>query len=256
MGYELIFHYQDEIEKGKYSEEIKTRKVKVGSPQEDVSLDEAAAKIFAQLARRNMLVTDVEIYEFTKKKLSYKEVEDGFLIKNRKYYFDDGPAVISSQDVEESPQEQLAALLAANPSLLSQFALAGGQPVVQAPNVQMPGVKPLPVRKLPPLGKALREEVFDPPAFLKDEIRRRGLPFTIGKRYPIYDEKPNSNTQAGMDYLTVDDTGNRRTINSIHFNLPSKFDGPFSNQGPVAGDEPNLDWGGIDDNYGVPDLRS
>ena len=66
---------------------------------------------------------------------------------------------------------------------------------------------------------------------------------------------PTPNAQAGMDYVTVDDTGQKRTINSIHFNLPTKFDGPFEDQGPPAGEEPNLAWDGTDEKYGVPDLR-
>lgn len=252
MGFELIFHYQEEIEKGKYDEETKARKVKVGSPQEDVPLESAAAKVFAQLARRNILVTDVEIYEFTRKKLSYKEVDDGFLIKNRKFRFDDGPTAVVSEETSEesSPRDQLAALLAANPELLSQLAQqqgGGASPPKKASVAEPP-------RSLD-LGKPIREEVFDPPPFLKDEIKRRGLPFTKGQKYPIYDEKPNPNAQAGMDYVTVDDTGQKRTINSIHFNPPTKLDGPFEDQGPPAGQEPNLSWDGADDKYGVPDLR-
>ena len=189
MGYELIFYYQEEIEKGKYDEETKTRKVKVGSPQEDVPLESAAAKVFAQLARRNILVTDVEIYEFTRKKLSYREVDDGFLIKNRKFRFDDGPTAVVSEEASEdaAPRDQLAALLAANPELLSQLTQqqGGGASPPKKVNVTAP-----PSRSLN-LGKPIREEKFDPPPFLRDEIKRRALPFTIGQKYPIYDEKPN-----------------------------------------------------------------
>jgi len=254
MGYELIFHFQEEIEKGKYGDEVLTRKVRVGKANDDIPLEAAAAKIFAQLARRNILVTDVEIYEYTKKKLNYREVDDGFMIKNKKFKFDDGPtAMVSEESPEESsnPRDQLAALLAANPDLLGQIIQQqGGASPPRRPNVTAPQPR-APVN----LGRALREEVFDPPAFLRDEIAKRGLPFTRGQKYPIYDEKPNPNAQAGMDYVTVDDAGQKRTINSIHFNLPGKLDGPFENQGPPAGEEPTLAWDGVDDKFGVPDLR-
>ena len=95
MGYEVIFHYKEEEKSPQngdrsYSEEEKIKKIKVGNLEDDTPIEAVAGKIFAQLARRNILVIDVEIYEFTKKKLNYKETDDGFLIKNKKFRFDDG----------------------------------------------------------------------------------------------------------------------------------------------------------------------
>ena len=86
MGYELVFYFHKEISKGEYNkEEVKKKSVKVGSPYEEVPLETVAGKIIAQLARRNILVVDVDIFELTKKKLSYKETSDGILIKNKKF---------------------------------------------------------------------------------------------------------------------------------------------------------------------------
>jgi hypothetical protein len=253
MGFEIVFHYKEGLDSGKYEEEVKKRSVKVGSVQDEISLDAVAAKIFAQLARRNILVVDVEIYEFTKKRLNYREAEDGFFIKNRKFRFDDGPsAAFSSEEaVEESNSvSQLVALLSSNPEILSKILQQNGSQKSETNKLNVVNIP-----RLTGLGKPIREEVFDPPAFLKDEVRRRGLPFTVGKKYPIYEEKANSNSQAGVDYITVDDTGQKRTINSIHFNLPGKLGGPFNNQAPAAGTEPNLLWEGMEDTYKVPDLR-
>lgn len=90
--YEITFHYYEEIRRGEYNrDESKSRTIKVGTPEEDTPLETAASKIISQMARRNILVHDVEIYEFTKKKLSFKETPDGISIKNKKFKFDDGP---------------------------------------------------------------------------------------------------------------------------------------------------------------------
>lgn len=44
------------------------------------------------------------------------------------------------------------------------------------------------------------------------------MAFTLGKRYPIFSETPDSrNILLGMNYLTEDDNGNRRTLNDKHF---------------------------------------
>ena len=94
MGYELTYHFREEVSKGEYSEEVKTKTIKIGTPEDDMPLDAAAGKIMSMLARRNILLEDVTIYEFTKKHLSFKMADDGILIKNKKFKFDDGPMMI------------------------------------------------------------------------------------------------------------------------------------------------------------------
>lgn len=258
MGYEIIFHYKKETEeKGVYEEEVQSRKIKVGTPTEDTPLSAAAAKIFAQLARRNILVTDVEIYEYTKKKLSYKETEDGFKIKNRKFRFDDGPVLEgmteSVQEEEDNPQAKLAALLAANPSLLAGLAASPELPPTPVGNTPK-AANNVAVARLPELGVPLREEVFDPPPWLLKEAKKRGLAFTVGKKYPIYKESPAANFQAGMNYTTVNDRGQKEIITSIHFNVKPKLSEGFVQEAP-AGEEPNLVWDGVIGDGDVPNLR-
>ena len=101
MGYEIIFSYRQasDTEKGVYEDEIKSKKVKIGSSEDNLGLEAAAGRIFAQFARRNILVTEVEIWEYSKKKLSFKETDDGFLIKNRKFRFDDGTMLAPSEEL-------------------------------------------------------------------------------------------------------------------------------------------------------------
>ena len=90
MGYELIFHYKEAESPGVYKDEIKNKSYKIGKVTEDVGLDVLAGKILAQLARRSILIVDVEIYEYAKKKLNYRETNDGIVLKNKKFSFDSG----------------------------------------------------------------------------------------------------------------------------------------------------------------------
>jgi len=240
MGYEIIFKYHPELEKGKYDEsKIETKTVKIGSPYDDTPLEVAAGKIMAQLARRNILVVDVEIYEFTKKKLSYKETDDGILIKHKKFSFDDG-ANLQVQDVpEEQPQPQdpqsvLAALLQANPGLAA--ALKGGGntvPEKQPPKQFLPGV-----------GRPLREEVYDPEPWLLAEAKKRNLAFTPKKKYPIYQERPAPNFAAGMLYTTVNDNGEKQAISDKHFVPAPNLDAEFMDARHDVG-APKLMWDGV-----------
>lgn len=63
----------------------------------------------------------------------------------------------------------------------------------------------------------IRMEIFCPPPELEEEAKKRGLKFTVGRKYPIYSEVPEHNNHAGMRYVTLDDEGNRRSVNAVHF---------------------------------------
>ena len=248
MGYEINFKYHPEgEERGKYDEsKIESKTIKVGSPYEEVPLEIAAGKIISQLARRNILVVDVEVYEYTKKKLTYKEAPDGIIIKHKKFSFDDG-AVMDVSDVGEqdlglttrsqsSPQQDALSLLMAALSNNPQVAaiLQGSQ------NPKPVGVKP---PAIPGLGKPIRHEVFDPEPFLLGESKKRGLAFTPKKQYPIYKERASPNFQAGMLYTTIDDNGNRQVVSDKHFVPPPNLDKTFLE---IHNNEvPNLSWEGV-----------
>lgn len=64
--------------------------------------------------------------------------------------------------------------------------------------------------------------IFSPPLQLEAEFKKRGLKFTVGKEYPIYAEVSETHL-FGMRCITIDDEGNRRSVNSAHFNLPTKL---------------------------------
>jgi hypothetical protein len=90
MGYEVIFKYHEKKTEGTgYDvESVKTFKKVVGKATEDTPLEQLAKLVFGQMARRDVWVVDAEIYEYTKKKISFKETKDGVLLKNKKFSFD------------------------------------------------------------------------------------------------------------------------------------------------------------------------
>lgn len=215
MGYECILHYHEEISKGEYNkEETKTKSIKIGSPYDDIPLEMLAGKIMAQLARRNMLVIDVEIFEFAKKKISYKETEDGILIKNKKFGFDDDRIISNSLNVSFAEEE------------VSQAA-----PVPQIERKALPVNSSEINKKMRPI----RYEIFNPmePYFI-NMYKDKKMAFTLNKKYPIFTETAaGSDILSGMNYLTEDDRGVRRTVNDKFFtpivNL-SGFEDPISEQ--------------------------
>jgi hypothetical protein len=278
MGYEVTYHYHEEIAKGEYNkDEIKTKSVKIGGPYDDITLETLAGKVMAQLARRNILVVDVEIYEFTKKKISFKEASDGILIGRRKFSFDDGAVVSSIEESEEPPvvvqqtataptptfnQNDLLAQLLSNPSVLAALGAAGNpaaQAIVKKQSVPT-GPSPIP-------NKIIRYEIFNPvdKIFLED-ARRRKLAFTVGKRYPILLERKASVTEVGMFYHTIDDKGQRQVMSDKFFSpdvgeLERGFEAEefkptvagTSAGKDVGGD--GLDWSSFTDEYDMVDIR-
>jgi len=224
IGFEVTYHYHEEVSKGEYNkDEIKTKSVKIGGPYDDVTLESLAGKVMAQLARRNILVVDVEIYEFTKRKVSFKEAQDGILIKNRKFSFDDGAVVgtACAAEEEEQPvvaasaspalnQNDLLAQLLSNPAVLAALGAGGTNLQVAATGKKaaatLGGPSALP-------NKILRHEIFNPvDKLFLDDARRRKLAFTLGKRYPILSERKAQNEQVGMFYHTIDDKGVRQVM--------------------------------------------
>ena len=88
MGFECIYYFHKKVD-GDYDRENKeTFKKKVGDPFDDVPLEKLAASIMAQMARRDIWIVDVEIFELTKKQISFKESKGGIVIKNKKFSFD------------------------------------------------------------------------------------------------------------------------------------------------------------------------
>lgn len=265
MGYQLTYKYYEEITKGEYNkEEVKTKTINVGSPYDEIPLENVAGKIIAQLARRNILVVDVEIYEFTKKKLSYKETNDGIVIKNKKFSFEDGACISTQDEVEENTVVQSVK----NPDMQEQLlsvlnSLLAGQtkpPPFPATSSDKVAIAP-PTGNLPPIKQnVLRWEVYNPvEKFLVEDAKKRGFSFTLGKKYPILAERmAGSNAQYGMNYTTMDDKNKRISLSDKFFTPIVKITGPhgdeeFKPQAQGSGD--GLMWDNVTDDADMLDIR-
>ncbi len=230
IGYEIVYSYYEKNETGEYNKELlKEKKVKIGSPHDDVSIDVLAGKILAQLARRNIFVQDVKIFEFIKKSISFRETDDGIVIKNKKFRFDDGPVIIGEEintdgtDIEEIKPE------------------VKSKPTIVQTSVKQVNQKPL------------RYETFDPESLLLEAAKSRGYKFTVGKKYPILNERLAA---AGVMYTTQDDLGNKQILVDKFF-VPIIGELAFESEMKSTKAEDisdRLNWSGvINDN--VPNLR-
>jgi hypothetical protein len=221
--FEIIYHYKEQLEVGRYSDEAKEKKMKVGSPYEEIPLEVVAGKIMAQLARRDILIVDVEIYEYSKKQINYKQIDDGITIKNKKFRFDNGPVVTAEPELDA---EKLLEIIKANPNLFSKVCGEKQQcgekhnekqhntalailPIVtdstnKAPTIQRKRARPI------------RFEAFNPQPQDMGTVRAKGFKFTTGKKYPIWDEKGDG---IRMVYDTVDDSGRAVTCGAECFEV-------------------------------------
>lgn len=105
MGFEITYHYHERKEGGGYdTDEKKSMTKKVGKAYDNTPLSKAAKAILGQLARRDIWVVDVELKEFVKKDLSFKESSDGrgILLKGKKFTIDSTDGV----EVEEYDEEE------------------------------------------------------------------------------------------------------------------------------------------------------
>ena len=254
MSFEITYKFYSKLENNEYDKkEIKTDSMKVDS--ED--LDVLAGKIFSLLARRNIFVSHVEVYETVQKPIFFKENPDGFTLKKRKYTFDDGAKVsgednFNSEDnfkdnktpskedgKESSSQEGCKSTICTtenkqqyditeilkNPQVvnaLAALAAANGNAVVQ----QNQAAPPSSSGTAKNVNQPLRYEFYSPEDEIFVELTKKAYPdsiFTLGKRYPIYSEKipiVNGNEagkEAGLLYQTVDDKGKKVSVRSNLF---------------------------------------
>jgi len=191
MGYEIIFKYKDATEMlGIYSDEVKEKSIKIGKITENIPLEDLASKIMSNLARRNVLIVDVEIYEYEKKKLSYRETDNGIVIKNKKFTFN-SRKVVEFCDFEEDVDLP-----------------------IQSTNKTDIITQEKKVNQINQVKRILRHEIYDPNPLMEVKVKQRGFKFTVGKNYPILEESSMGNS---MFYKTVDDSGKNAELGAEYF---------------------------------------
>lgn len=241
--YEIIYYYHERLPDGKWNtDERHEMKKKVGGPTDDIELEKLAAIIMTQLAKRDKLVVDVDVYEYAKKKVNFKEATDGsgIVLKNKKF----SATAIAGQLIAED-------LAAEEP-----------QHGVQPHNTT--ALQPLPrnenAARVSNRGRVQLWMVYDPELPLLHEARAKGLKFTVGKKYPIYEMEPHP-TGVGNVLTIVDDAGRQQFVSDKFFvaNTQVRLIGDNEVEGgfgstPNRGD-PHLSYTRQYDNFDMPNLR-
>jgi hypothetical protein len=248
MGFEVCYHFNEKLD-GDYNKgESKTFKKKVGDPFEDVPLEKLAASITAQLARRDIFISDVEVYELSRKKVSFKETKGGIVIKNKKFLFDSTDASVTCIELEMEEEEE--GLPPPQPTAVSH-------PKCSARNENLQQLHPHESLSASRPRRPVDLVVFAPEPQQIPELKRKNLSFTVDKKYEVL-EKKLSPTGIGELYVLKDDKGNEQTVPDLYFipgsvNLFGDKELGFSES--EQRDEPNLLWGNASIDPSMPDIR-
>ena len=221
MGFEIKYVFHEKKDDGSYNlEEKKEFKRSLGDPFEEIDLNELASAILKQFGRRDVLVVDVDIVELIRKPVSFKEAKGGIILKNRKYSFDE-EVCLNSRDVAQAVPPNMLQYLPKLPPPMPDKPIPYDEEVQQ--QQQLAVVKP-PKQVVPKLlgAKPIRYEIYDPEPELFRAARQRGLKFTPGGRYPIYEERRGDSIGLGFMYVTVDNAGNKQIIHGSHFQPETK----------------------------------
>lgn len=236
MGYEVIFSYKESAGKpGEYSEEVKKKTCRIGKATEDVPLESLAGKIMSQLARRNVLIVDVEIFEYAKKKVGYRESSDGIVLKNKKFSFASGSVVEDGFD--EEPEEDFKPVPSPSKDLADRSC-----PISRSKNLSR---------------RPIRYEVYEPEPISDIKAKQKGLKFTMGKRYPVYSESSMGTT---ILYKTTDDSGRDVDVSSEYFmavgaGLSMEEENSPKYVGAESGSSEDINLWGNYESAEVPDIR-
>ena len=184
--FEVTYLYHAKDENGKYNtEETKVLTKKVGQAYEEVSYDQLASVIIGQLARRDIWIVDVKIYEYTKKEITFKEATDGsgIVIKNKKYVLNGSvealPTVIDL--VEPNVGTALAPVQPINPKPQNLANIVQSKPIMFV--------------------------TFEPN--IQDEIEVKKHKLTKGKRYAVYNMVETKVGMTSIQKYTIKDDLNR-----------------------------------------------
>lgn len=204
MGFEITYKFYEKAENGYDVENIHEMKKKVGKAYDDTSYERLAATIMGQFARRDIMVIDVEITEFVKKQISFRETKNGICIKNKKYLFD-GTDIEIQAVVEAEAAPAVAAMQEADAENRNPPPHRNSHLVETAISIAKNK-------------KPIRYEVFEPEQVMAVDAKKRGLKFTRGNKYPIYEEKQDRRgIMYGMLYTTIDDAGLKQILSDRLF---------------------------------------
>ncbi len=198
MGFSITFICHPKKDKAYDMENTKTFTKKVGKEEEDTPLEEVALLIKDQLARRDVLVIEYEVYEFTKKRVKCRETKGGVILKDRKFLFDEVRGTVSGQDAgpEQPP---------------------GGFVNLAVPQRTPQSLRQATTNDIPMPMHPLRMEMFDADPMQLARMPK-SLKFTNGKKYPVYKEYSEGVPPMNVTkYVTKDDRGMEVSVSAEYF---------------------------------------
>lgn len=200
MGYSITFNFHPKKDKSYDMESTKSFSKHVGKEDEDTPLEQVAYLMKAQFARRDILVVDCEVHEYTKKKIKVKDIKGGVQLKDQKFIFDE-----LRSEMHNSPADaEVRVPVGVQPhELMARPATSVIQPQSPVPS-----------------GGILRMEIFDPEPRQLAKLPK-SYKFTVGNKYPIFKEISVSKMAAiagGVSkYVTKDDRGMEVEVDSDYF---------------------------------------
>jgi hypothetical protein len=209
-------------------------------------LEKLAQAIQQQMARRDIFIFNFEIYEFQKKKISWRQNKSDLIIKNKR--FSNTGVTYESFD-EDSDQNT-------NCCHPPEYNTCE----VNTPRPALINLAP-PINRLANLATPIRpsqaEKIIKKVSFVPSKMVAPVGNFTIEKSYPVFREILNTNG-IGMMIETLDDKGNRVQVSDEHFvplqqNLVGADLIDFESKGKNLSDD-NLNWSGVIKND-IPKLR-
>lgn len=220
MGFEVKYIFHPRKSDGGYDTDTKEEKsVKVGKPFDDTPLEKCAAAIMAQLARRDIWVVDVEVFELVKKSISFKECKDGkgITLKGKRFSFNEAAEMISEDLTEELavPQGMQPHELVA---MQKQQSEKGIEDLYSNPNKAVPVQKGLttPVNQ----NKVIYKVLFDPPIQYINEVKRLGLRLSPDKEYSVHQVIQHPTGKLELQKIAVtDDVGRVITVDEKFFTI-------------------------------------
>jgi hypothetical protein len=246
MGFEVIYSYHERDDDGNYNrDEEKQLRRTIGEAYEDIPLSKLASSIMAQMARRDIWVTGVEVFEFAKKSVNFRETNGGIILKNKKYLLDSANVEAREVDISQPQPPGL------QPHQMIQHQQ---QPQQQQPEYsgEQPHNQGLQSRR------PIKYMTFAPELHLLSEVKTKGMRFTEDKKYPVYQILPHP-TGVGEVYKMIDDGGREQLVSDKYFvpgevNLFGDKQLGFS-ETPEQRDGGQLYWGGASSNDDVPVIR-
>lgn len=235
MGFEITYFVHPRKEDGGgYDYSIREEKsVKIGKPFEEIPLENLAAAVMAQMARRDVLVVDVQVVELVRKEVAFKECKDGqgIILKNRRFSFNEAAQMVAEDVIEECSNKNLAITsrqphemalqpheVAVQPHEVAVNKSSNIDDLYSNPNKNVP-VK----RQVAPIqqvnqNKVLYRVLFDPSIHHLPELKSRRLKLTPEKEYAVHQIVPHPTGKLEYQQIVVtDDVGRPIKIDEKYF---------------------------------------